>query len=240
MKSNILSKKLKAVLSEKKLNKLGLSIGFAKRLRNIVPFELIISVIAALGDKETKHFSEIQRYFNQLTGKNVRYKPFHNQLAKPEFALLMREVTEKVLSHWVSTKLEFTHDVLSSFDKVLIQDGSSFAVHEQLQKEYPGRFAKISPAAVELHVTYDLKKGAIEKSVLTPDSFSERAELPYACTLKNQLLLGDRGYYSGKLLSEIDRHGGYYILRAMRLSKIQVHQARKENGQYITKNTQVL
>lgn len=102
MKSNILSKKPKVVLSEKKLNKLGLQIDFAKRLRNIVPFQLIVSVIGALGDKKTQHFSEIHRYFNQLTDKNVCYKPFHNQLAKPEFAHLMRDVAEKVFSHWGS------------------------------------------------------------------------------------------------------------------------------------------
>ena len=39
-----------------------MKIGFAQRLRHIVPFQLIVSVIAALGDKETKHFSEIHRY----------------------------------------------------------------------------------------------------------------------------------------------------------------------------------
>jgi len=91
-----------------------------------------------------------------------------------------------------------------------------------------------------LHVTYDLKTGSIEKSVLTPDSFSERAELPLVSSLKNQLILGDRGYYSGKLLSEIDSHGGYYTLRAMRLSKIQVYQAINENGKYLTKKTKAL
>ena len=47
MKSITLLKKLKAVLSEKKLNKLGLQIGFAKRLRNIRPFQLIVSFIGA-------------------------------------------------------------------------------------------------------------------------------------------------------------------------------------------------
>jgi len=240
MKSTTLSKKLKAVLSEKKLNKLGLQIGFAKRLRNIVPFQLIISVIGALGDKETRHFSEIHRYFNQLTNKNVRYKPFHNQLAKPEFAHLMRDVAEKVFSHWVSTKLNCRHEVLSRFDKILIQDGSSFAVHEKLKHDFPGRFTTISPAAVELHVTYNLTQGAIDKSVLTPDSFSERAELPEAKELHNQLLLGDRGYYSGHLLSELDSSGGYYVLRAMRLSTIRVHHAIREDGKVVSKKIKTL
>ena len=89
-----------------------------------------------------------------MTNKNVRYKPFHNQLAKPEFAQLMRDVAEKVFSHWVSTKLKCSHEVLSSFDKILIQDGSSFSVHEKLKQDY-GRFTTFSPAAVELQVTYN-------------------------------------------------------------------------------------
>ncbi len=38
MKSSTLSKKLKVVLSEKKLNKPGKNIGFSQRLRQITPF----------------------------------------------------------------------------------------------------------------------------------------------------------------------------------------------------------
>ena len=135
MKSSTLSKKLKLVLSEKKLNKPGKNIGFSQRLRQITPFQLIVSMITAMGDKETKHFSEIHRYFNQLTNKNVRYKPFHNQLAKPGFAQLMRDVADKVFNHRVKTKLKCNHPVLASFDKLLIRDGSSFAIHKALKKD---------------------------------------------------------------------------------------------------------
>ena len=240
MKSTTLSKKLKVILSEKKLNKPGKNIGFSQRLRQIPPFQLIVSMITAMGDKETKHFSEIHRYFNQLTNKNVRYKPFHNQLAKPGFAQLMRDVADKVFNHWVNTKLKCNHPVLANFDKLLIQDGSSFAIHKALKKDYPGRFTAISPAAVELHVTYDLKTRGIEKSTLTPDSFSERAELPEAHELENQLLSGDRGYYSGPLIHETDDHGGYSILRALRLSRIAFHRATREDGQVVSKRTKSL
>ncbi len=41
MKRTTLSKKLKVVLSEKKLNKPGKNIGFSQRLRQIPPFQLI-------------------------------------------------------------------------------------------------------------------------------------------------------------------------------------------------------
>ncbi len=145
MKSTTLSKKLKVVLSEKKINKPGKSIGFSQRLRQIPPFQLIVSMITAMGDKETRHFSEIHRYFNQLTNKNVRYKPFHNQLAKPEFAQLMRDVADKVFNRRVNTKLKCNHPVLASFDKLLIRDGSSFAIHKVLSKTIkPGSLKKVT------------------------------------------------------------------------------------------------
>ncbi len=85
-----------------------------------------------------------------------------------------------------------------------------------------------------------LKTGGIEKSTLTPDSFSERSELPDIHELENQLLSGDRGYYSGQLINETDDHGGYYILRAMRLSRIAVHRATREDGQVVSKRTKPL
>ena len=145
MKTTTLSKKLKVVLSEKKLNKPGKSIGFSQRLRQIPPFQLIVSMITAMGDKETRHFSEIHRYFNQLTNKNIRYKPFHNQLAKPEFAQLMRDVADKVFNRRVNTKLKCNHPVLASFDKLLIRDGSSFAIHKVLSKTIkPGSLKKVT------------------------------------------------------------------------------------------------
>ena len=39
-------------------------------------------------------------------------------------------------------------------------------------------FAKISPAAVELHATINLKSGSFEQATITADTFSERAEMP--------------------------------------------------------------
>lgn len=99
IKSTILSKKLKVVLSKKKLNKLGKKIGFSQQLRQIVPFQLIVSMVTALGDKGTRYFSEIHRYFNQLTKKNIRYKPFHNQLTKPEFAQLISDLYTVFRAH---------------------------------------------------------------------------------------------------------------------------------------------
>ena len=50
--------------------------------------------------------------------------------------------------------------------------------------------------------------------VLTPDTFTERAELPPAESLRGDLLLADRGYFERAYLRSIDRHGGHFLIRA--------------------------
>ena len=45
---------------------------------------------------------------------------------------------------------------------------------------------------------------------------------------------------SGQLINETDDHGGYYILRAMRLSRIAVHRVTREDGQVVSKRTKPL
>jgi hypothetical protein len=42
------------------------------------------------------------------------------------------------------------------FNRVVIQDGSSFALHNALAAVFPGRFRAVKPAAVELHCTMDV------------------------------------------------------------------------------------
>ncbi len=47
-------------------------------------------------------------------------------------------------------------------------------------------------------------------------------------------------YPEFRLINETDDHGGYYILRAMRLSRIAVHRATREDGQVVSKRTKSL
>lgn len=235
MNINTITKKLKLILSEKKLNKLGKETEFTQRERNVNAFQLVTAMICALGDKNTEYLSDILRYFNSLTNQNVQYKPFHNRLSKPELADLMRQVTDKVFTHWINNVLQYKKGHFSRFKKVLIQDGSSFAVKEDLKNIWPGRFTKTSPAAVELHAVIDLKKGSFENASITPDTFSERAEMPSVEELKNTLYLADRGYYSGDFILKLDRAGGYYVLRAKGLKRVLIHSAIQEDGKQLIK-----
>ncbi len=95
----------------------------------------------------------------------------------------------------------------------MIQDGSSFAVKDSLRDVFPGRFKRVSPAAVELHVSMDLLSEALEHITLTPDTFGERAELPDPGSLSGCLLLADRGYFSLPYVGEMIKAGASFVLR---------------------------
>ena len=144
---------IKRVLSPAVINDLGRDAGFCVRERLITPYRLVVSLLAghAMGRVET--LADIQRQFNALFATTVAYKPFHNQLAKRTFPDFMREVLSRILQQWVVEVLQpKAHAPLGEFGRILIQDGCSFAVKETLREQYPGRFNKQNPAAVELHV----------------------------------------------------------------------------------------
>lgn len=78
--------------------------GFLKRERTIEPQSLVLSLIAALSKGNCHAIADLHRQFNgmSLSEKQfVAYKPFHNQLRKPAFALLMQKLTEFAIGQFV-------------------------------------------------------------------------------------------------------------------------------------------
>ena len=168
-KHNTELNKITKVLNDFNINEIGKKIRFCSRKRIIKPFELVMSLITALGDKSVNTVTDLHRYFVKLTETDVQYKPFHNQLSKPEFSLLMKSLVDVALSEWQQQILG-TDATLSDFKRIVLQDGSSFAVHDSLKDTFKGRFTKISPAAIEVHVSWDVLKGYPEEISVSPDT----------------------------------------------------------------------
>jgi hypothetical protein len=212
-KHNTELNKITKVLNDFNINEIGKTTRFCSRKRIIKPFELVMSLITALGDKSIDTVTDLHRYFVKLTETDVQYKPFHNQLSKPEFVTLMKSLVDVALSEWQQQILG-TDATLSDFKRIVMQDGSSFAVHDSLKDNFKGRFTKISPAAIEVHVSWDLLKGYPEDISVSPDSQAEYDFLPDAKSLVDTLFLADRGYFKLSYLESIDIAGGFYIVRA--------------------------
>jgi len=125
----------------------------------------------------------------------------------------MKSLVDVALSEWQQQILG-KDATLSDFKRIVMQDGSSFAVHDSLKETFKGRFTKISPAAIEVHVSWDVLKGYPEAISVSPDSQAEYDFLSEAKSLVDALFLADRGYFKLSYLESIDNAGGFYVVRA--------------------------
>ena len=189
--------------------------GFIQRERTIQPQHLVLSLVAGLSKGNCNSIADLHRQFNGMSlseKENVAYKPFHNQLRKLGFAEFMKDLVKYAMVQFTQDSSLSMPKKLVCFDDVLLQDGSSFRVHDSLTDVYPSRFKK-TPAAIECHVTMSLMDQSPTAMTVTADTASERAYLPEPRNMANKLLLADAGYVDFSYFSQVDAQGGYFIVR---------------------------
>jgi hypothetical protein len=170
--------------------------------------------LESLGAQRVESVADILRTFNAQTGLTTQYKAFYNRLARPEFPRFMRQVYRDILRKLARPVLRpAAGGKLTHFQDIVIQDGSSFAVHDALFKVFGGRFTTIRPAAVEVHAYLSLFQDQVIEAEVAPDKDPERKFLPAAKSLKGKLLLADRGYQSLAYWEEVQAAGGYFLMR---------------------------
>lgn len=225
------SRQLQEVIGEETLDALARQTGYCEKKRLLTPFRMVLTMISGLGGRPIQFLADLQREFNALFGTDVAYKPFHNRLAKASFPDFMEAVAKEAWKQWSDQILSpEARELFSEFNHIVIQDGSSFAVKDSLMHVLPGRFYKVSPAAVELHVSLDLLTGTPMRVNLTPDTESERANQLEPASLAGSLCLKDRGYFDIKRLAEIDAAGGFFIVRATSSINPRIVSAHREDG----------
>jgi len=223
--------KFQWVFSEALLNACGKDVKFCRRQRIITPFRLGLALTATCASQRVETIADFHCGFNALFGTTVTYKAFYNQVAKPHFADFARLMTERLISDMTLKVLGFKKGrAFAAFRRIVIQDGSSFAIHDGLREVFPGRFKVVKPAAVELHTTMDLLCDAPTTVLLTPDTTSEQAFLPEPPSLRASVLLADRGYVDLHYLRRVQDEGGFFLIRAKAGMNPQVLEAFREDG----------
>lgn len=223
--------KFQWVFSAARLNACGKDVKFCRRQRVITPLRLGLALTATCASQRVETIADFHWGFNALFGTTVTYKAFYNQVAKPHFADFARTMAERLISEMTLKVLGFAKGrPFGELRRIILQDGSSFAIHDGLREVFPGRFKTVKPAAVELHTTMDLLCDAPTTVVLTPDTTNEQAFLPEPATLTGALLLADRGYIDLHYLRRVQDAGGFCLLRAKAGMTPQILEAFREDG----------
>ena len=212
-----LSGTLARALSIDQVNQLGRDTGQAERLRTVTPHRLFLAVVATLGSGRVESLADLLRAFNHQNGATVAYKAFYNRLAREGCATFMPRMLARLLDQLrLQTLTPDGHTAVARFTDIVIQDGSSFALQPTLAAAFPGRFTAIEPAAVEVHATYSGFADEVRRVAIAPDAHAERPFLPDPATLRDRLLLADRGYPGVEYFEAVDAHGGSCIIRLTR------------------------
>ena len=214
IEASTVAEQFKRTFDESSVNELGKATRLCQREREVTPYRLMLALLGAFAAGTVESIADIHRAFNALCARELCYKPFHNQLAKPGFPHFVRLMLARLLEELACEVLRFSpRSPFARFEHIRIQDGTSFALKGALMAHFPGRFTTVSPAAVELHVDLDLMSEVVNRVVLSADSAAERQFLPEVEELGGTLLLGDRGYFSKDYLRALDRAGGFFIVR---------------------------
>src|SRR2546421_1098668 len=228
---SMVADKFQWVFSEPLLNACGKDVKFCRRQRVITPFRLGLALTATCASQRVETLADFCRSFNALFGTSITYKAFYNQVAKPHFADFSRSMTARLVGEMTLKVLGFEKGrAFAEFRHIVIQDGSSFAIHDGLREVFPGRFKAVKPAAVELHTTMDLLCDTPTVVVLTPDTTSEQTFLPEPAALRASLLLADRGYLDLHSMRRVQDAGGFFLIRAKAGMNPQVIEAFREDG----------
>ena len=229
-----MANKFQSVLDADVLNERGKQLNLFKRERLITPFRLGLSVVASMATQQVQSIADLHRQFNELWELESDYKAFYNQLLKPSSPEFFRTSLCHIMSQLTRKVLGFeAGQAFSEFNRFILQDGSSFALHEALADVFPGRFNAVSPAAIELHCTLDVLQDAPITIALSPDTDSEHDYRPAPESLRGDVFLADRGYLDLTYLRDIDRQGGFFIVRSKSHLNPRVIDAYREDSQRI-------
>ena len=228
---SMVADKFQWVFSEPLLNACGTEGKFCRRQRIITPLRLGLALTATCASQPVETLADFHRGFNALWGTTITYKAFSNQVAKPHFADFARTMAARLIGDMTRKVLGFAKGrACAELRHIVLQDGSSFAIHDGLREVFPGRFTVVKPAAVELHTTMDLLCDAPTTVVLTPDTTNAQAFLPEPASLRASLLLADRGYLALHSMRRVQDAGGFFLIRAKAGMHPQVVEAFREDG----------
>ncbi len=138
------SDQLKVFISEKHLIELAKNSGFQVRHNCLSIVSILKAVFKSLSCLQDANFSDVHQNLKTQADCTISYKPFHNQIRKPVLTELVRVLLIQAVSKFTVNTLDKTLFTERGIQRVLLQDGSSFALHDELAQVFAGRFTTIT------------------------------------------------------------------------------------------------
>ena len=139
----------------------------------------------------------------------------------------LQSTLEGVVVSMVQTfayKLSITSGLLKVLNvtAILLLDSSSSTLPKAAKDNFPAPRNNVAPAAIKLHLCFDLFAGAVNWFKLTPATCHDRKGFPPIRSLIGKLIIFDLGYCDYQLMADIKKIGGFFLTRVKTNATIHV------------------
>ena len=124
----------------------------------------------------------------------------------------------------ISFKLAISRDLLRllGVSAILLIDSTSSSLPEAAKNLFPAPRNNVAPAAIKLHLCFDLFKGAVAWFNITEATSHDRNSFPDLLSLTGKLIIFDLGYWDYLLLAQIIEVGAFFLTRVKSSASIKI------------------
>jgi len=174
-------------------------------------------------DGRTKSLSGLRKAVGELSGCLLSRGGFWERIASKRLTKHLLQLLNCLIGQ-VQSKLDVSTDILKSLgvSGIALHDSSSFTLPEGASEEFPGPRNNVIPAAVKVHLLFDLFRGTSRWFEITPATTHDRKCFPSLELLRGVLTIFDLGYWDHQLLKDMIDSGAYFLSRIKSNAKVRV------------------
>lgn len=165
----------------------------------------------------------IRKFVQTNLGVSISRGTFWERLATRKLQNILERLVGSMIQK-LACKLSITADILKILNvkSILLLDSTSSSLPKLASDVFPAPRNNVAPAAIKLHMCFDLLRGAVNWFHLTPATTHDRKGFPPLESLRNSLIIFDLGYWDYHLLAAIIKIDGFFLTRVKKTALIEV------------------
>lgn len=210
-KLKYLSKSIKECFDINAINKIAKDTKFIQRKGSITAKDFLMFNVFYGSDICTAQLSQLVSKYDMLFSKQLSKQALDKRFNKHSVEF-MKEIFVKFLYYQNNTLTNLERTLRTYFDRVIINDSTSFVLPKEFKKKFSGSGGVASPS-LKVQLQYELLTG----SFMNIDIFSGiKNDVDYLKTMKKyknnkDLKLADLGYFKIDYLKRLDKSGTSFI-----------------------------
>ena len=202
--------KILSVFSKRNVQRWARQTGFVKRSKQLKSFDFLIMMVFTQMASLAPSLEAMAAYLDHQISRVALHYRFSREASEFLWACL-----EWIMQQSQQIQLMLQTDLLKPFPRVLIHDSSSWDLPPALQTAFAGSGGSASPANCKIHLTYELKRGLLQKLQLTAGKNPDQAFRPELVdqVQAQDLVITDLGFFSLLFFAALIQKQAYFVSR---------------------------